>query len=189
MRARDMRDAWAMAGEIPPARLAGLGAPHHAANLVRRDLVTAPASCTGTVEPGQDLWLVAVRGRGDGVIEADDPSRLVRDGPILDLLRFDPLKPERWHLARGAVTALGAIEPQYLDPRPVHIHETPLDWLRASGNGLVLLTSDWREQRNTLMSCRGGIAATDPNFGVRLRETMTRPILEPRIYVVKRIEA
>jgi hypothetical protein len=71
----------------------------------------------------------------------------------------------------------------------VHIHATPLDWLRANGDGLVPLTGDWREQRDILTCCRGGIVTADPDFGVRLRDTMTRPILEPRIFVAKRIEA
>jgi hypothetical protein len=167
---------------LPAADLAYLGIPPLARTLVRR----TPAVLRHSATARHDSWGIAVRGHGDGTLEADDPMRLVREGPILDLLTFDPLKPEPWTLARDAVLVLGAIEPQFLDPAPVPVHRTPVDWLRASGEGIVLLGGDRHDRRRMLGCCRGGIVAGSPAHGAQLKMLMSQPAFETRIFVRQR---
>ncbi len=56
-----------------------------------------------------------------------------------DLIAFKPESPGRWWRRRGDVDLLGAsnISPWRLSP--VTIHETPLSWLRAGANGIVII--------------------------------------------------
>jgi hypothetical protein len=186
MRGRDMVDRWAMATLIAVADLERYGVPAEAADLVRRDAWVPTGWQVGTTERERDIWMIAVRGNADGDIEADDPVRCVREGPILDLLKFDPNAPKHWRLARDAVTALGVIEPQYLGPGPVQISPTPRAWLQAGGRGLCMLTPDWRERRDILHQCRNGYAADDPAFAIYLRDLAARPLIDPPpVYVTR----
>jgi hypothetical protein len=171
------------------ADLARYRVPPEAGPLVRRDPLIDAGWQFGAVERTWDNWLIAVRGYGDGSIETDDPLQLVREGPVLDLLRLNPTQPHRWRLVRGSVTVLGAIEPQYLRPAPVRLHSDPLAWLRSGGEGLCLLTPDWHEQRDILSQCRSGFAVDDLGVGRHLQDVIARPLVGPPPIFVRRAAA
>ena len=80
-------------------------------------------------EPDEDggfaLWVMpvcVVDERFEEEIEAVDPLRCVRKGPVVDLVGFHPGCRERFALRTGNGVVLGAIEPQYLEPEPVPVH-------------------------------------------------------------------
>ncbi len=180
MRGRDLHDLWNLMEPVAGTVLALRGVAPAA-----RELVRLPGALRHALAAEPDDWVVAVRGHGDGTIAAPQPLRFVREAAILDLLSFHPRQPERWRLARGAVLALGAIAPQFFDPEPVAVHRTPLAWLRAGGAGLVLLTRDRFECRHVLFQCEGGIVVDAPAYGAHLKQVLTAPVVEPRIFVAQ----
>ena len=101
-------------------------------------------------------------------------------GPIVDLVAWHPAEPERFALRIGSAEWLGCIEPQYLDPDPVPIHRSVLDWLRAGCVGLVLLSPDPADQYRALCCC-GRIVTADPEHSKALRRVLSRPWPHPTV--------
>jgi hypothetical protein len=116
--------------------------------------------------------------------ESTNPRPYVRGGPIVDLVAWHPAQPESWALRRGVAEWIGCIEPQYLDPDPVRVHRSVLEWLRAGCSGLVLLSEEPADQYRTLSWCRGGIIAADARHSKMLRKTLSRPWPYPKVMAV-----
>jgi len=115
--------------------------------------------------------------------EARRPAIWARWGPIVDLVAWHPKEPLRWALRVGSAEWLGCIEPQYLDPEPVHIHRSVLDWLRAGCSGLVPLSSDRAELYRLLSGVHGGIVAADDSHARDLRRALSYPWPTPAVEV------
>jgi hypothetical protein len=104
-------------------------------------------------------------------------------GNIVDLLAWDARVPQRWAFRVGAATWLGCIPPQHCDPDPVRIWRSPLNWLRAGCNGLVIVARERAEAYRLLAGCSGGIIAEDGEHAAELRQALERPWPAPRVYV------
>lgn len=139
-----------------------------------------------------DLWqpcegeplafVVPVKAADGHTPENPNPENVLRYGDVVDLVAFRPDRPDRWALRLGAAAWLGAIEPQFLEPRPVRVWRTPLEWLRAGGEGIVPLSHDPEEVRGVLLWCRA-IVAADVEHGRQLRRLLEKPARIPPIYV------
>jgi hypothetical protein len=148
---RSLMEWWDAGEAIPLPDLAAHGVHEVAADLVRRDPLVAAARRVGNISPDVDSWLVAVR--SDPMDELPDditggePGDTLRRGAVVDIIVFDPSRPTTWSLQVGIAKVLGRIDPQYLPPLPaVRIHKTPLDWLRAGGDGLAFVFLDRAER-------------------------------------------
>lgn len=134
--------------------------------------------------PGGELALiVAARGNPAGDPETDNPLKLVRGGPLLDLIAVPLARPKTWTLRRGTVCFIGAVEPQILKPDPVEVWRSPVSWLQHSCVGLALLTHDRRQQADILRGL--DIIAEDEAHGRELRAILERPFPAPRIFTRK----
>jgi hypothetical protein len=139
-----------------------------------------------TFEPdpeGGAAYLIPVRVDKPLTPEAAEPTEAVRSGAIIDLLAFHPAHPYGWALRRDAAEWLGAIEPQYLDPEPVHVWRSPLDWLRARCRGIVIISRDAASAYRICTMCRGGIIAEDAGHAAELGGILGRPWPIPQIIV------
>jgi hypothetical protein len=114
--------------------------------------------------------------------ESSEPSLYCRAGAIVDLVAWHPEQPNQWRLRTGAAEWLGCIEPQYLEPEPVPIRRSVLNWFQAGCTGLVLLSRSPLGQYRTLMGCVGGIIAEDAAHRAQLRCALQRPFRGPRIW-------
>src|SRR5262249_31201106 len=120
-------------------------------------------------------YLIPVRADHALTPETADPTAAVLSGAIIDLLAFHARYPHRWALRRDAAEWLGAIEPQYFAPEPVHVWRSPLAWLRAGCQGIVILS------RDAASACRGGIIAEDAEHAAELGGILARPWPVPQI--------
>lgn len=77
---------------------------------------------------------------GDGAVHVLSP--VYADGQIIDIVAWRSDAPTKWLWRTGIGWALGTDElrPRW-DNAPMPIHATPLDWLRAAGEGICVL--DW----------------------------------------------
>lgn len=113
------------------------------------------------------------------------------DAAIIDLVAWRPDCPSVWWLRTGSAIALGEwlIGPGSLADGPVAVHRTPMDWLRAAGDGVCLLTGDQGE-RATILRDLPGIAVDDVKHGRELDVLMRQPVGRiPPIYVHGRAAA
>ena len=168
------------------AELIGAGIP---ADIINR----YPLIGIAPMRIDNGLWQPASDGRpafvtpvliGDLVSpETPDPLVYARHlGGIVDLVAWHPKHPEHWALRVGAATWLGCIEPQYLDPDPVAIRRSPVAWLRAGCDGLVILSADPADAYRLLSGCCE-ITAEDHQHAAELRKLVRRPWSLPRIMI------
>jgi hypothetical protein len=167
-------------------RLTEHGIPLRSIRLVRPVLIhialkpdrCAPAELYQPDPAGKPAWVVPVRTFDSAYpgewIETADPEIVVSQGTMLDLIAFAPAAPGRWALRLGEAAVLGAIEPQYLDPRPVPVHRDVTDWLRSGCSGIMLLTRDACEAGRILRQCKT-VEAQDPTHAAQLRRLIERP--------------
>jgi hypothetical protein len=131
---------------------------------------------------GAPAWVIpvcAVDPEMPEIIETDDPLGIVSLGPIVDLLAFHPAAPNRWALRLGLAGALGAIEPQYLDPVSVPAHRDVTAWLRSGCRGIVLLTRDAFKARRILAQV-ATIEAEDGQHAAELAALLVTPRVTTR---------
>lgn len=64
---------------------------------------------------------------------------------------------------------------------PLMVYETPLQWLRAGREGIVIL--DWQRYWPMYLSGVPVLRAIDPKFGRRLRDGLRRPLSIPDVQV------
>ena len=116
------------------------------------------------------------------VYDADTPAWAPlehRFDGLLDLFAFDPTRPDCWWLRRGQAPLLGSI---YLDLAlqvgcALPIYSNPLSWLRAEGEGLMIL--DW-EMAPALLCDVGEFLVEDVETGNRIEAA-----LRPKIWVME----
>lgn len=132
---------------------------------------------------GRWAYVIAARGLYANTPESHCPRRICRHGYLTDLVLWHPRCLDRWRLRTGAAEWLGAIEPQYCEPDPVAIWRSPLRWLQADCEGLVLLTSGRAEYYRVLSNCRGGLVAEDEVHKAELRRILERPWPAPNVMV------
>lgn len=134
---------------------------------------------------GTMAFITPVHGWADGDIESCEPERDAATLDILDLVAWHPDAPSQWALLRGAVTVLGLIEPQMMDPFPVRVHRGVLSWFRADRSGIVMLTNDPSEQKD-IISQINTVAAEDRTHAAELIDLASRPVRIPSIIVASR---
>ena len=191
MTGRDLWTEWATALVDTPWR--ALAPLLHAGVAPETLLLTLPAATRATVrsgglfEPddreGGACFILPVRVDDPNSPETSDPAGVLHDGEIIDLLIFHPRRPQRWALRVGAASWLGAVEPQYCDPAPVRIRQTPLDWLQAGGDGLVLLGN--RLDRHRILAGLRSIVADDGHHANELRGILQQPWRAPPVVIAR----
>ena len=106
------------------------------------------------------------------------------DEGLVDIVAFEPSNPVRWYLRLGAAVVLGLHNARLavFEESPVVAHATPLDWLRADCQGVVVL--DWK--RDVLSYLDGyGVIAADVATGKRLERAFHQHINIPPIKVIE----
>jgi hypothetical protein len=120
-------------------------------------------------EAGEQAFITPVRTEQAWAPYAINPWDAVRFGGIVDLVAWFP-QPQRrrqW-LTRCGSPWLGATPPRELEPFPTIILPAPLDWLRAAGEGLVILTSDCHEVARVIGALQY-VEVADPETAARLQ--------------------
>lgn len=108
---------------------------------------------------------------------ARDPWATARCGEIADLIAWDPRAPQRWALRVGASAWLGSIP--WGEPFPAIIRASPLSWLKADLDGLVLLTRDPVQVRSILGEFEYGIHAENELLAAQLTKLVATPVAHP----------
>ena len=106
----------------------------------------------------------------------------------IDLVAWHMDQPNRWWLRRGTAVLLGEIEIVYAETygEPIRIYRTPLDWLKAGGEGVVIL--DWTEAWFHLRGLKLG--AEDHQHGEELQRRLRPPWSKgPQILVPRKAAA
>ncbi|MFG0245757.1 MAG: hypothetical protein ACF8MF_06885 [Phycisphaerales bacterium JB052] len=105
---------------------------------------------------------------------------------IGDLIAFNPHEPTRWWARTGAAVMLNpeGVERGQHHAEPVHVHATPLDWLRAAGAGIVVL--DWSGHLPLRLAGPPRLIAADLALAERLDRALNRPAPRHRIEVLAR---
>ena len=98
---------------------------------------------------------------------------------LLDLLAFEPARPDRWWLRRGQAPLLGSI---YVGLAleagcALPVYASPMNWIKANGQGLVIL--NWETGPDLLLDV-GEFVAEDVALGNRLAAA-----LRPKIWVME----
>lgn len=93
---------------------------------------------------------------------------------MVDLLAFNPRRPEKWWCRIGSERLLGSTDNQLLG-KPLHVFRTPLNWLRAGCDGVVPL--DFNRAFIDLRYAPNDIVAEDEEHGRELREAMRQAAL------------
>ena len=112
---------------VAPATLAALGRINVAFGVVNLTVDSG-----GTYQPGEG--------------SAHIVQPVMEDGELIDLVAWHTMRPERWWLRNGIGFALNPDNLGSLDrwgEGPPVVHSSPLNWLRAGGEGSVIL--DWSD--------------------------------------------
>lgn len=123
------------------------------------------------------VWRTLMSTATGGVYQPVDDGRPAIIVPVfdayelIDLLAFDPRKPEQWWLRVGAVPLLGsdALGEQLLG-KPLRVFKTPLAWLLAGLDGVVIL--DLQRAFPDLSAAQYGLAAENPTHERELRKAL-----------------
>ena len=177
-----------LVGEVMPSAWAMTRRPHQdqiAAADVSHWAIYGPPPCLhGNCGPARVSFhgnLFEFDPDGDGVFVmavSEGPAE-----PILDLVAFKLVDPCRWwlRLGQGVVLGLHNARLALFEEAPVLVHGTPLDWLRADCQGVVVL--DWKA--DILSRLDGfGVLAADGATGKRLERAFQRHIHVPEIRVL-----
>jgi hypothetical protein len=133
-------------------RSAGLGVDNRVISWLLNNGCTAAGIATiGVKQAPFGVSKVDMRGKHtfEPTTEAYGVSALImpvmHDGTIIDQIAWRSLRPDLWLWRIGAGWALGIDEiespPLWEGFKEITLHATPLDWLRAGGEGAVVL--DW----------------------------------------------
>jgi hypothetical protein len=139
----------------------------------------------GLFEPDPDgpaAFIMPVRVEFPETPESIDPLAAITSGDIVDLVAFTPALRARWALRCGAAEWLGACAPQYMEPEPVRLYRSPLDWLRASCEGMVCLATAPRDTYRFLTRFHA-LSVEDEEHATTLREIIDRPFFQPEILI------
>jgi hypothetical protein len=163
------------------------GATARSLERIRPALIHLHLNGNGLFEPDPDsavqAFIVPVRVEDDGwTPESSDPIATVGTGQIIDLVAFTPALRVRWATRTGLAEWLGACPPQYMDPPPVRLYRTPLDWLRGDCEGLVCLATTPNDVYRFLTRFQR-LDTEDDDHATMLREILDRPPYYPEILV------
>lgn len=100
-------------------------------------------------------------------------------GEVVDLVAFQPHRPGHFKIRTGAAPFLGG-DNMASNFGPLHIWRTPLGYLRAGLNGVVVLS--WSTAR-PLLACCSEIIAEDVPHGDEVHEQLRRKPQMPKICV------
>lgn len=121
------------------------------------------------------------RFRGDRAIVL--PVLSPESGELLDLVAFRLETPRSYWSFSGAAPMLGyaSLERAIYFQEPLFVHESPLDWLKASMTGIVIL--DWARYWPGYVAEVPALRMMDEGFGRRVRALLQRPLPIPEIQV------
>lgn len=117
------------------------------------------------------------------VVNIYDPAWPVTE--VSDLIAFTPGEPGRWWVRTGNAALLNAIEVDaaaILD-RPLILHADPLEWMRAAGDGAVII--DWRCFLPLHLGGAPSITCMDMDLAERLDRRLKRPPGRQRIEIAQ----
>lgn len=126
------------------------------------------------------LWMRRFRGERAIVI----PEMSQATGQLTNLVAFHSETPRSfWRMLDGGAPFLGpdAIERAEHFNEPLMVHETPIEWLRAECEGVVIL--DWNHYWPLYLGGVKQVRTASIEFGRRLRDTLMRPLPIPEIQV------
>lgn len=124
---------------------------------------------------------IAVRdGRWERRFQGERAILLDADG---DTVAFRLQAPRAFWRAHGSALLLGrdALERAAFLGTPLWVYETPLDWLRADCDGVVIL--DWVHYWPIYLGGLATLRTKDVAFGQRLRAMLEHPLPRPEIQV------
>ncbi len=104
------------------------------------DLRRCPSFVMTRIEPRQDgTFRPTESGQWAVTLAVDD-----REGRLVDFLAYLPSDPGTWWLRRREIPILGAetLSRAEFYQQPLHLFETPHDWLEARGDGVCVLSWD-----------------------------------------------
>lgn len=109
---------------------------------------------------------------------------VVDEGSIIDAIAWRSLRPDAWLWRNGNGWALGIgliQEPPLWDGfKEITLHATPLDWLRAGGEGAVVL--DWSAITHIRkLAMFDTIKCDHPTVQKRLSAILSQPERKPKI--------
>lgn len=126
---------------------------------------------------GHFAYITPLRVERPDTALSPEPWEAARFGELVDLIAWDPAAPQRWALRVGASSSLGSIP--WGEPFPATIRASPLSWLKADCDGLVLLTRDPVEVRAILGEFEHGIQAESDALTAQLRKLVATPVARP----------
>jgi len=138
------------------------------------------------------LYQPADHGRPALIVAAWDRPPIRPDGSVawdavpVDLVAVRTDDPGRWWLRRGSVCLLGdhMIDYYVLGADPVRVHRDPIAWLRAGGDGVVVLEDDGYD---ILANLPAGLVAEDVEHGERIKARLARPFKTPPIFIAETV--
>ncbi len=111
------------------------------------------------------------------------------DPEPIDLVAWYPKAPARWWLRRNIAVLLGEIEIVHAEVygEAIQVHKAPLDWLKAGGDGIVILA----DPADAFPYLRGiKIVAEDVAHGMELERCLRPPEPAlPHIFVRQAVAA
>ena len=106
-----------------------------------------------------------------------DPWETARCGELADLIAWDPDAPQSWALRVGNSHWLGSIP--WGEPFPALLRASPLSWLKADCDGLVVLSRDPVEVRAILGEFEYGVHTESDVLTAQLRKLVATPVAHP----------
>jgi hypothetical protein len=185
--AAEMRAAVAAMERRDINRLVGLGVPEILiSHFEMVGVARIRADRSGLYEPdpsfGKWHWISPICVQFADTPESTRPDAFPLIGNLVDLVAWHERSPEKWLLRTGAASWMGAIEPQYLDSKPVRIWRSPLSWLRSGCAGLVPLARERSEIYRLLANCSGGLIAEDREHRDQLTAILQYPRPRPPVH-------
>ena len=171
-------DAWKSISPLKwPDYEALLRAGVQKADLARAHIDCEIAADDIAVERGR--WVRRFRGDRAVVIPVHNPE----SGDILDLVAFRMETPRSFWTFAGIAPYLGheALAHATYHRIPLIVHETPLEWLTAGREGIVIL--GWKHYWPAYFGDVVALRTHNPEFGRRLRDAMKHPLPTPPIQV------
>lgn len=132
---------------------------------------------------------------GDGLFQLDEGGNRALVVPVyegdelVDLVAFFTSTPEQWSLRLGVGWALGLEESleRYRWGDPLPIHKTPLEWLRAGGDGLCVV--DWSSPEVKTLADFASLIVGDEALERRIIAALSTPVRLPQIVKDTRLAA